>query len=79
MKIKWSSVKYIGDHDTIGQLTDNRWFWTWNMGSSQEIEALLTTGDMNGENGGKIFKTRTALLEELEEIRPELASLLSKE
>ena len=66
MKINWHRTHEFGDHDTVGQLQDGRYFWTWNLGSAIEPEELLKKGGDDGEDGGMIFDSLEGLIEEIE-------------
>ena len=66
MRIDWNMTAELGDHHTIGRLTDGRWFWTWNMGSALSPEKLLTMGSEDGEDGGLVFGSYAELLNYIE-------------
>ncbi len=60
--IDWRHVKEVSNCDTIGLLTDGRWFWTWSVDKDIDIEELLEIGEKNRWNGGKIFDNFESLL-----------------
>lgn len=75
-KVDWKNTKEFGDQDTIGQLTDSRFFWAWNTGAGKSIEELLEMGEDNGENGGKVFDSLEELLDYLENARDDLTDFV---
>lgn len=78
MKINWHLTKEFGDHDTVGRLTDGRWFWTWNLGPGMDPEKLLEMGAEDGEDGGMVFDSYAALLDAMEG-REELVKLVQEQ
>ena len=77
MEINWNRTHEFGDHDTVGRLTDGRWFWTWNTGPGKDPETLLEMGSEDGEDGGQVFDSYEELIDGLEG-RDELAALVRK-